>query len=159
MQTLKPDGKDTALFDAIGPCLERFEALTTTLGNVDVPQHLIILTDGGDNFSPTSAVLAHANQLKLTSKKLHVSGHIVLVGDRNRRGSRMLSDALGYQFHHFNGGNASEFSQSLLQRLSIENDAARASTVTNQEQTNFLLTRLPSVPNTVERVQKRRELA
>lgn len=166
MKKLKPDGKDTALLDAIGYCLERFEELAKTLGNADVPHYLITLTDGGDNFSLNTSALAYAHALQSKSKKLHILGHLFQVGDKSRKGSRMMSHALGYKFHHFNGGNAGESLQSFLQELSGNTEAVRVSMsnnrreqMANQQQAKDLENRLPSVPTTTDRAHKERELA
>jgi uncharacterized protein YegL len=161
LKTLKPDGKDTALFRAINFGLKHFEKLHQRLGCVQIQQYLFILTDGGDNVRLKESDITEVDMIKWKTKQLHVSGHIIQIGDKNRRQSRILANRIDYQFHHFNGGHAVAFFQSFRNIISAETRAVQAS-ITNaiqrnrtrqrdftgsDDQTNALIQSLPDVPN------------
>jgi uncharacterized protein YegL len=178
LEKLKPDGNDTALFRAIDACLKHFNKLKENISAEHLQQYLFILTDGGDNVGLAKTDVGEMNRIKWKMKQLHLSGHIIQIGDKNRNNSRMMSDSIDFQFHHFNGGNAAEFIESFGKIISAETDAAQAARVNrNQKAENCirspkspanhndlqeLITNLPSVPNTAQTkryAEKVKELA
>ncbi|UJR38049.1 hypothetical protein I4U23_030731 [Adineta vaga] len=113
LDELRPNGKHTALFDAIRFGLEKFENLNQiTLRST--AQCLYILTDGGDDFSSSGNQQQFINFVKNCTKQLEISGHIIQIGDRNLSSIKQFSDKIDYHFHHFNNGNAREFLNSFL---------------------------------------------
>ncbi|CAF0721068.1 unnamed protein product [Adineta steineri] len=113
LQKLQPDGAYTALFDAIKFCLKKFENLNQKI-NRSTTQCLYILTDGGDNFSASGNQQHYIHYVKEQSQKLNISGHIIQIGDKNLTNTKDVCDKIDYHFHHFNNGNAPEFTKSFL---------------------------------------------
>jgi hypothetical protein len=176
LQTLEPDGKETALFRAINFGLKHFKKLHQRLGSVQLQQYLFILTDGGDNVGLEESNVTQVAMIKSATKKLQVSGHIIQIGDKNMKESRILATRIDYQFHHFNGGNAAAFLQSFRNKISAETRSVQGS-ITNtiqrnrtrqrdltrgDDHTNSLIQSLPNVPNqsnTAQHVHQQHEFA
>jgi uncharacterized protein YegL len=172
LQNLTCTGKDTALFDSIDVCLEKFDQMQTIFGNEMPTPYLIILTDGGSNFGKKES--EHAKHISIRSKKLHIFGHTVQIGDRNRKKTRMICDFIKYKYNHFNSGNVREFANSFINSIKTETRArVRPShtrptldasvMITNQPSDatdTILVSLLPDVPNTpIGAMWKRKELA
>ena len=155
LQNLECDGKDTALFDCIDSCLDKLEQLKITLGNAMSNSYLLVLTDGGSNFGKTKSV--RATTILNRSKKLHILGEIIQIGERNRKKSRTLCNLIEYKYNYFKGGNATEFVKSFTN--SIKTDAqAQLRPTTALIQT--LIAQLPNVPDEPIKVSsKEKQLA
>lgn len=113
LDNLRPSGSYTALFDAVKFCLEKFQKLNQIVHR-STAQCLYILTDGGDNFSASGNQQHYINFIKTRSNQLNIIGHIIQVGDTNLLTTKQLCDEINYKFHHFNGGNASQFVNSFI---------------------------------------------
>ena len=110
VQNLKSNGKDTALFDSIDFCMEIFEKIKP-IGNNVMPQlYLLIITDGVNNFGKKES--EQAEKLAYKSGQLQINGHMIQVGDTNRKKTRRMCDVIKYTFNHFNSGNVKEFTDS-----------------------------------------------
>lgn len=163
VRSLKCEGSDTALFDSIDECLEKFQQLNAMLKNPMTSQYLLIVTDGGNNFGKKES--AHAARVAWRSGQLQISGHMIQVGDNNRKKTRLICDAIKYKFNHFNGGNVREFVHSFSDSIKTESRAratralSRAMEARNRSARTFdapppvdpytdILESLPEVPNT-----------
>jgi hypothetical protein len=149
LKTLECDGKRTALFDGIDFSLKKFKNLKTQLAGRSAAAYLIILTDGGSNFGRNEP-----GRVLWRTKKLHISGHIIQIGDTNSTKTRSMCDAINYKFHYFKGGNATDFVTSFSNFIETE---TRARLTSNPI---ALLEQLPTVPNTsVKMPSKQKDLA
>ncbi|CAF1545969.1 unnamed protein product [Adineta steineri] len=143
LKDLKCDGQDTALFDAIDFCYDRLEELNKRLGNQQSNLYLLVLTDGQNNFGLKES--KHADNLLFRSKKLHISGHMIQIGSKNRKTTRTLCKVLQFQYNHFKGGNVNEFVNSLTNTLTTK---ARSRVQPTKNIAEQLIDQLPTVPNT-----------
>ena len=172
LQNFTCTGKDTALFDSIDVCLERFDQMQSIFGNEMPTPYLIILTDGGSNFGKKDS--EHAKNISIRSKKLHISGHMVQIGDKNRKKTRMICDVIKYRYNHYNNGNVKEFANSFINSIKTETRARvrpsrtrptlDASVMIINQPSNvtdtILISLLPDVPNTpIKTISKQQEYA
>lgn len=168
LQSLKCDGKDTALFDSIDFCLDIVDTIKSTPNNVMSQLYLLILTDGGNNFGNEES--KRAENVACLSGELQILGHVIQVGDTNRKKTRRLCDAIKYKFNHFNSGNVKVFADSFSNSIKpeipvgayrVQNQAFR--TTENQstmDSTLSFIDLLPDVPTTsIETVSKQKILA
>ncbi|CAF0965745.1 unnamed protein product [Rotaria sordida] len=157
LQHLKCEGKDTALFDSIDFCLMKIEQLKTLLGNQMSSLYLFILTDGGNNFGKAESI--HATQILWRSKKLHISGHIIQIGDKNRKKTRTICDLIKFKYNHFKGGNVAEFVKSFTNSITTEIRTRNAQVLSSMYSTTRMINQLPDVPNSPIKVpSKQKEL-
>jgi uncharacterized protein YegL len=168
LQNLTCDGKDTALFDSIDFCLNKFEQLQRILGDEMTMPYLFILTDGGSNFGKKES--EHATKLLWRSKELHISGHMIQIGDKNRSKTRTICDLIKYKYNHFKGGNVAEFVNSFGSTINTETRDRAARTRASRarasraqpviDPTIMMINQLPDAPNTPIKVRsKQKELA
>lgn len=157
LKSLTCDGKNTALFDSLDECLERFEKSVHIPKNALTSVYLFVLTDGGNNFGKRESALALG--LARRSKQLEISGHMIQLGDSNCKRTRTICDVLQYKFNNYRGGgNAREFAHSFSDSIKTET-RARAAQVRNRfarkletqsstNSTESFVSLLPEVPKT-----------
>ncbi len=161
LKSLECTGKDTALFDSIDFCLEKIDRLQQILKDEMPISYLFILTDGGSNFGKKES--EHATRVLWRSKKLHISGHMIQIGNTNRKKTRAICDFIKYQYNYFNEGNVKEFVNSFSNSIKTETRArvsqARASKArfaSNAE--TLLIDQLPSVPTGPIKVSSKKQV-
>ena len=140
LQLIKPNGEKTALFDALSFAEKMVDDLRVQCKDESLPVHLIVLTDGGNNFGrdPDSSYLATDH--KERAKQLHINGYILQIGNTNLNASRRLSEKLNFGFKYIHESNIDEFTKCFSDELSRENQTLRADpTIIN----------LPDVPHHV----------
>lgn len=168
LQNLTCEGKDTALFDSIDFCLEIFEKLKPTVDNIMPRLYLLILTDGSNNFGKKES--EHAEKVAYRSGKLQILGHLIQVGNKNRKKTRRICDAIKYKFNHFNSGNVKDFADSFVNSIKPEipvegfrarNQASRTTeTQSAVDTTALFISQLPDVPTTpIKTASKEKALA
>ncbi len=144
LQNLKCEGKDTALFDSIDFCLEKLQRLGEILHNRMPISYLFIITDGGSNFGKSQH--EHATQVSRRSKRLQISGHVIQIGDNNRKKTRSICDFIKFKFNHFNGGNVNEFINSFTDSIKTETQARASAARSVGDLDAFMINQLPEVP-------------
>ncbi|CAF3281680.1 unnamed protein product [Rotaria sp. Silwood2] len=158
LQHLKCEGKDTALFDSIDFCLTKIEQVKTILGNQILSLYFFILTDGGNNFGKMESI--HATEILWRSKRLHISGHIIQIGDKNKKKTRTICDFIKYKYNHFKGGNVADFVNSFTSSITADTRARHAQIQSSMHSTALMIKQLPNVPDLPNKVpSKQKELA
>jgi hypothetical protein len=159
VQNLKCSGKDTALFDSIDFCMEIFEKIKP-IGNTPMPQlYLLVVTDGGNNFGKKES--EHAEKLAYRSGELQIHGHMIQVGDTNRKRTRRICDVIKYKFNHFNEGNVKDFTASFSNSIKTEIQVKPPQPATTPQTISPSIFIFPDVPTTlpVRTTEKQRVLA
>lgn len=128
LKSLNCDGKNTALFDSIDECLDRFEKSDHLPKNGQSNFYLLILTDGGNNFGKKES--AQALGLARRTKQLQISGNMIQLGDTDCKRTKTICDVMKYKFNHFRGGNARDFAHAFTDSVKTET-RARASKMRN----------------------------
>lgn len=148
LNTLTCDGTQTALFDSIDYCLEKLDQLKLILDNRMSISYLYVITDGGNNFGEKERDKT-ANILWKT-KKLHISGHFIQLGQTNRSKTRRICEFIRYKYNQFNGGNTKDFVESFSRSINTETQARNIQnrSQNNTEEVLQMLNSLPGVPNT-----------
>ncbi|CAF4843595.1 unnamed protein product [Rotaria sp. Silwood1] len=158
LKNLKCEGKDTALFDAITFCLTKIEQLKIILGNQILSLYLFILTDGSNNFGTKESI--HASEILWRTRKLHISGHIIQLGDKHKKKTRTVCDFIQYKYNHFTGGNVNEFVNSFTSSIRMETKARNVQVQSSINSTAMMINQLPDVPNIrTKEPSKQKELA
>jgi hypothetical protein len=166
LQSIKCDGKDTALFDSIDFCLTKLENLKKILEDEMPTSYLVVITDGGSNFGRKQS--EHAREISWRSGKLQISGHMIQIGDTDRKKTRKICDFIKFKYNYFNSGNVNEFVDSFTSSIKTETRARVAQARVSQARTPqtrsmnnadaLLIDQLPDVPTEPVKVRSKQKV-
>ncbi|CAM4867969.1 unnamed protein product [Rotaria socialis] len=156
LEDLKFEGKDTALFDSIDFCLDKLDKTQKILGNQISAPYLIVITDGGNNFGQPES--KRATEVVWRTKKLHITGHFIQLGDKNRKKTRRICQFIEYKYNHFKGGNVKEFVNSFTNSITTEIRARNVRIETPADAAIQMINQLPEVPNTAPKIMFRQNV-
>lgn len=163
LEELTCEGKDTALFDSIDFCLEKFEQIKSRLGYPVPTSYLFILTDGANNFGRNQS--ERGAKVFYRSRELQISGHLIHIGDKNRKTTEGLCDRMKFQYRRFQKGNAQSLADVIRSetRTKVSHARNRARvyqelTQSHSEATLSLLHHLPNVPDQSVRTSQKQKL-
>jgi hypothetical protein len=115
IKNLKPTGQNTALFDAVLRCQME---LKTRRHKAQL--RLILLTDGGENFSSKSAkenpALENIRVMADSAKKLQIYAEVYGIGGNLNR-AKDAADMFGANFNHLTKSNVQSHVDSFLNRF------------------------------------------
>jgi len=138
LDSLKPIGKNTALFDSVIECQNELMKLAHSS-----QLRLVILTDGGDNYSSqeskSSQNLKALAEAKLKGKSLNIYTAIYGIGGDTKAIKKMAED-LGAKFHHLQKDNVEDHVTSFMNRMSSRSqllESVKFLVTTPQEDPNY----------------------
>ncbi|CAF1980671.1 unnamed protein product [Rotaria magnacalcarata] len=156
LKDLEFQGKDTALFDSIDFCLDKIDQVQKILGNRMSTPYLIVITDGGNNFGKKES--KRATEVLWHTRKLHITGHFIQLGDKNRKKTKKICQFIEYKYNHFKGGNLQEFVNSFTNSITTEIRARNVRIETPADVTVQMISLLPDVPNTAPKIAVREKV-
>jgi hypothetical protein len=111
LENIKPTGKQTALFDAVKNCLDEFERYQDERPSHNIAFRLIVMTDGGENFSnienKSDPSLSKITEIVQKAKQLQVYCALYSIGG-NAGETKKVCDKMNFIYHDLCEDNVDE---------------------------------------------------